>query len=298
MAGHRKVPIALSIAGSDSSGGAGIQADLKTFSALGVYGATAITALTAQNTTGVKGVEPLAAGFVLAQIEAVLADLEVDAVKTGMLASSEIVAAVAGALAERPGLPVVVDPVMVATSGDLLLDPDAVDAVRRLLLPRATLVTPNLPEAARLLDHPVARDEATMAEQGRALVALGTRAVLMKGGHGRGPVAVDVLVTRAGVRRFEAPRIKTRNTHGTGCTLSAAIAALLARGAALEEAIGGAKVYLSEALIRGRDLTIGSGHGPVDHLYAIRDNARREGRSRDARKQHPEARHSGRSKTL
>lgn len=263
-------PIALTIAGSDSSGGAGIQADLKTFSAFGVYGASVITALTAQNTRGVRAVHPVPPSFVVAQAEAVLDDLEVDAVKTGMLAERAIVEAVADVLERWPQIVVVVDPVMVATSGDMLLAPDAVAAVRSRLMPRATLLTPNLPEAAALLGTQIAADEAQMIAQGQALLAAGARAVLMKGGHGEGRTAVDVLVTPTGTLRVESLRIDTPHTHGTGCTLSAAITALLAEGDPLEQAVRRAKTYITRAIDHGRRFAIGGGNGPVDHLYAVR----------------------------
>ena len=262
--------VALTIAGSDSSGGAGIQADLKTFSAFGVYGASVITALTAQNTRGVSAVEPVAASFVVAQIEAVLGDLAAGAIKTGMLANAGIVEAVAGALRSGPACPLVVDPVMVATSGDVLLAPDAVDAVKRALVPLATIITPNLAEAACLLGASVAGSEAQAVAQAKALLALGCEAVLVKGGHGSGEAAVDILCDSAGIERFARPRIDTPHTHGTGCTLSAAIAALMAQGAGLREAVGRAKTFVWEALAHGRALGIGKGRGPVDHLFAIR----------------------------
>lgn len=265
------IPIALTIAGSDSSGGAGIQADLKTFSAFGVYGASVLTALTAQNTRGVQGVEPVRPEFVEAQLASVLDDLDVRAIKTGMLANSAIVSAVATALRRVPGIPVVVDPVMVATSGDVLLAPEAVNAIKRHLLPLATLVTPNLPEAAILLASRQARNEEEMATQGKALLdAAGCHAVLIKGGHDVGDDATDILVSAAGVERFVRPRIATPHSHGTGCTLSAAIAALLSQGAALSEAVDRAKSYVWEGLRHGSRLGIGKGRGPVDHLFAIR----------------------------
>lgn len=270
-----RIAIALTIAGSDSSGGAGIQADLKTFSALGVYGASAITALTAQNTKGVTGVHAAPAAFVGQQIEAVLEDLEVGAVKTGMLANAGIVLAVAEALEKRPSLPVIVDPVMVATSGDRLLEPEAVDAYKRRLIPRAALITPNLQEAAALLDEPVARDLAAAERQARALLAFGCAGVLVKGGHRAAAEAVDVLALADGtLLHIAAPWVDTENTHGTGCTLSAAIAALMASGLPLVEAVRGAKRYLTVALAAGRDLEIGRGHGPVDHLFDIRRRGR------------------------
>ncbi|MWD30154.1 bifunctional hydroxymethylpyrimidine kinase/phosphomethylpyrimidine kinase, partial [Aquicoccus sp. SCR17] len=208
-----KIAKLLIIAGSDSGGGAGIQADLKTASALGVYGATAITAITAQNTTGVQAVEPLSPAIVAAQIASVLDDLEIDAVKLGMLGTADIIEAVADALRPFAG-PVVLDPVMVAKSGDPLLAEEAVAAMRAHLLPRATILTPNLPEAARLLDEPCATRPEAIAAQGAALRAAGPEAVLMKGGHAPGPVCLDLLVTAAGTTGFEAPRLATRNTHG------------------------------------------------------------------------------------
>jgi hydroxymethylpyrimidine/phosphomethylpyrimidine kinase len=265
-----RIPIVLSIAGSDSSGGAGIQADLKTLSALGVYGATAITALTVQNTRGVTGVVVMDPQFVVAQMSAVLDDLDVRAVKTGMLATSGIVSAVAARLALAPQIPVVVDPVMVATSGDELLAPDAVAAIIRDLLPRAALVTPNLAEAARLLDTPIAPDLDTMAEQARGFYTRFGRPVLLKGGHGSGPRAIDVLFDGRILSTYEHPRLATPHMHGTGCTLSAAIAAHLAQGVRLQVAVGRAKRYLSAALDAGQTLGVGHGRGPVDHLYAIR----------------------------
>jgi hydroxymethylpyrimidine/phosphomethylpyrimidine kinase len=264
------IPIALTIAGSDSSGGAGIQADLKTFSAFGVYGASVITALTAQNTVGVTAVEPVAAAFVVAQMDAVLSDLAVGAIKTGMLANAAIVEAVADRLSDGARRPLVVDPVMVATSGDVLIAPDAVDALKRRLFPQALLITPNLPEAACLLGAREATSETEVAAQAEALLALGCGAVLLKGGHGSGATALDVLCDATGIERFVRPRVDTRHTHGTGCTLSAAIAALLAQGVGLREAVGRAKAFVWQALHAGRALGIGRGNGPVDHLFAIR----------------------------
>lgn len=262
--------IALTIAGSDSSGGAGIQADLKTFSAFGVYGASVITALTAQNTRGVQGIETVSAEFVVAQLNSVLSDLEVGAIKTGMLANAEIVEAVARVLRKAQPRHLVVDPVMVATSGDVLLAPQAVDALRRELAPLATLLTPNLPEAAILLGRGQAGSEAEIVEQAQALRALGCRAVLVKGGHGAGDTAVDILAGEQGIERLVRPRVDTPHSHGTGCTLSAAIAALLAQGVSLGESVGRAKDYVWQALQHGRTLGIGSGRGPVDHLFAVR----------------------------
>jgi hydroxymethylpyrimidine/phosphomethylpyrimidine kinase len=262
--------IALTIAGSDSSGGAGIQADLKTFSALGVYGASAITALTAQNTQGVEAVLVVPPDFVARQIKVVARDLEIDAVKIGMLATSEVIEAVAGALeAALPGVPVVLDPVMVAASGDVLLDEDAIETLRTVLLPRATLITPNLPEAAKLLGVDVAATESEMLVQAKALKALGAKAVLVKGGHAEGPEAVDLLLDGEGELRLSAPRVATSNTHGTGCTLSSAIAAELAKGASLREAVAAAKAYVTAAIGAADALAIGEGRGPVHHFHAI-----------------------------
>jgi hydroxymethylpyrimidine/phosphomethylpyrimidine kinase len=269
-----RTPVALTIAGSDSSGGAGIQADLKTFSAFGVYGASVVTALTAQNTRGVQGVEAVAAGFVAAQLDSVLSDLDVRAIKTGMLADVSIVETVVRKLRALPRLDlVVVDPVMVATSGDVLLRPDAIGAVRSALAPLATLVTPNLEEAAVLLGAGKAESEAQMRDQARALLALGCRAVLVKGGHGAGAEAVDVLADAAGCESLASPRIDTLHTHGTGCTLSAAIAALLAQGVAVADAVRRAKAFVWQGLQAGRALGVGGGRGPVDHLFAIRRGA-------------------------
>jgi len=266
-------PIALTIAGSDCSGGAGIQADLKTFSAFGVYGASVLTALTAQNTRGVVAVEAVAEGLVAAQMEAVLSDLEIGVVKTGMLTNAAIVGAVADRLRVELDRPILVDPVMVATSGHVLLEPDAIDALKRQLLPQAFLVTPNLPEAAQLLGVNEAVSEAQAVAQARALMKFGCRAVLLKGGHGSGQEAVDILCDGAGIERFARPRINAHNTHGTGCTLSAAIVALLAHGVGLREAVARAKQFVWLALYEGRRLRIGHGRGPVDHLFAIRKAA-------------------------
>ncbi len=260
-------PIALTIAGSDSSGGAGIQADLKTFSALEVYGASAITALTAQNTQGVAEVLLVPPEFVLAQMHAVAADLKVAAIKIGMLGDAEIVAAVAEGLKAFPNIPVVLDPVMVAASGDALLDPDAVDALRNVLMPLATLVTPNLAEAAVLLGQAEARNEYEMAGQALKLHEGGAKAVLVKGGHAEGETAVDILFEGEEPVSFEAPRAATKNTHGTGCTLSAAIAAELAKGASLAAAVETAKEFVTAAIFAADRLRIGEGRGPVHHFH-------------------------------
>ena len=261
------VPIALTIAGSDSSGGAGIQADLKTFAAFGVYGASVITALTAQNTQGVRGVHPVPADFVTAQIDAVFDDLDVSAVKIGMVAELDIVKAITASLARRKPKHVVLDPVMVATSGDPLLSPDAIKCLRDDLIPRATLVTPNLPEAAALLEEEIAANEAAIADQGRRLLALGARAVLIKGGHGQGSESTDTLFTGGGAIALSTPRIATRNTHGTGCSLSSAIAAGLAKGETLEQAVREAKTWITAAIAAADGLGVGRGHGPIHHFH-------------------------------
>jgi len=261
-------PIAVTVAGSDSGGGAGIQADLKTFSALGVYGASVITALTAQNTKGVTAIHDVPAEFVAAQIDAVFSDLDVSAVKIGMVSQRGVIETIAAGLARWRQSRVVLDPVMIATSGDKLLAPDAVDLLRRVLMPLALVVTPNLPEAAALLDAPVAETETAMREQGERLLALGARAVLLKGGHADGAESVDLLVEPTACTRLAADRIATANTHGTGCTLSSAIAAGLAKGWPLAEAVRAAKTYVTEALAAANRIKIGSGHGPVHHFHA------------------------------
>lgn len=263
-------PIALTIAGSDPSGGAGIQADLKTFSAFGVYGASVITALTAQNTTGVSGVLGITPDFIAAQFRSVASDLAVSAAKTGMLGDVATVEIVTRLLAEIPSVPVVVDPVMVATSGDVLLAPDAIDAVRQLLIPRAFLITPNIPEAAKLLEGLPAQTEADMRRDAEKLMQFGCGAVLLKGGHASGAHAVDILFDGATHHVLRRPWIETRNTHGTGCTLSAAVAANLALGRRLEEAVARSKAFVWEALAAGRTRAIGKGNGPVDHHFALR----------------------------
>jgi len=260
------VPIALSIAGSDPSGGAGIQADLKTFSALGVYGAAVITALTAQNTKGVYGTHQVPADFVGAQLDAVFSDLAIDAVKIGMLGDAAAIAAVAAALDRHRARNVVLDPVMTASTGADLLQADAVGALRTLIA-RADVVTPNLLEAAALTDAPLARDEAEMQAQAQKLLALGAGAVLIKGGHAGGAESVDLLVEADGSARFTAPRVATKNTHGTGCTLSSAVAAGLAKGLSLNAAVREAKAYISAAIAAADRLGVGSGRGPVHHFH-------------------------------
>ena len=261
--------IALTIAGSDSGGGAGIQADIKTFSALGVYGASVITALTAQNTMRVEAVHVVPPDFVLAQMRAVAADLRVDAIKIGMLATAPVIEAVAEGLKDYQGVPVVLDPVMIAASGDPLLDPEAVDALRTVLIPLATLITPNLAEAAALLASSPARNEYEMAMQAWQLRDAGAKAVLVKGGHGEGATSIDILFAGVEPERLEAPRCDTRNTHGTGCTLSAAIAAQLAKGTMLADAVASAKDYVTAAIFAADSLDIGSGQGrgPVHHFH-------------------------------
>ncbi|QQO36643.1 bifunctional hydroxymethylpyrimidine kinase/phosphomethylpyrimidine kinase [Bradyrhizobium diazoefficiens] len=260
-------PVALTIAGSDSSGGAGIQADLKTFAALGVYGASAITALTAQNTKGVTGIHAVPAAFVTAQIDAVFSDLDVGAVKIGMVAQAESIDAIAAALSRwKPGH-IVLDPVMVATSGDRLLAAEAVEALRTKLMPLASVITPNLPEAAALLDEPIARGEAEIESQGRRLLGLGCRAVLIKGGHGEGTESVDYLVSADKTIALAAPRVATQNTHGTGCSLSSAVAASLAKGEDLETAVRNAKSWISAAITSADRFSVGHGHGPIHHFH-------------------------------
>ncbi len=260
-------PVALTIAGSDCSGGAGIQADLKTFAALAVYGASAVTALTAQNTTGVTGVHLVPPDFVTAQIDAVFDDLAVGAVKIGMVAQAPIADAIAASLARWRPAHIVLDPVMVATSGARLLPEDAVEALRRRLIPQASLITPNLPEAAALLGEPIATSDVAVAEQGRRLLALGCPAVLMKGGHGQGDASTDYLITADTSIPLPAPRVPTRNTHGTGCSLSSAVAAGLAKGESLEAAVRNAKAFISGAIAAADRFTVGRGHGPVHHFH-------------------------------
>jgi hydroxymethylpyrimidine/phosphomethylpyrimidine kinase len=262
------MPIALTIAGSDSSGGAGIQADLKTFAAHQVYGASVIVALTAQNTQAVRAIHPVPADFVAAQIDAVFEDLDVAAVKIGMLATAELIETVADGLERHGSRNIVLDPVMIAASGGRLLQEDAIEALKRRLLPLAALVTPNLPEAAALLGTAMAETEEAAAEQGGAIAALGAANVLVKGGHASGEDSVDVLVSKSGQRqRFVAPRIETLNTHGTGCTLSSAIASGLAHGIELAEAVALAKRYISAAISASDAVRVGHGHGPVHHFH-------------------------------
>ena len=261
-------PNVLTIAGSDPSGGAGIQADLKTFSALRAYGMAVLTALTAQNTCGVSGIHRIPPDFVAAQIDALFADVRVDALKIGMVATAEIAAAVADRLESHGAANIVLDPVMVAKSGDPLLDAEAVETVRRRLVPLARIITPNLPEAGVLLDSDPPRDEAGMRAAARALHELGPECVLLKGGHLAGEASPDLLFD--GERFFPLPatRVATANTHGTGCTLSAALAALLPQSATAAQAASDAKAYITEAIRMADGLDVGHGHGPVHHFHA------------------------------
>ena len=256
----------MTIAGSDSGGGAGIRADLKTFAALGVYGTSALTAVTAQNTLGVTAVHKIPPEVVAAQIDAIVSDIGADAVKTGMLASAPIIEVVAAKLRQYRLPNLVVDPVMVAKSGDRLLRPEAVAALRDLLLPLATVVTPNLPEAEILVGRSLPDDKA-VRDAAREIVALGPRAAVMKGGHAAGDVVVDVLFDGVNFREYAAPRVDTRSTHGTGCTFASAIAAGLAQGLGVEEAVAQAKEYVTAALRNAKP--IGGGHGPVHHFYGF-----------------------------
>ena len=259
------IPKAMTIAGSDSGGGAGIQADLKTFAALGVYGASTLTAITAQNTVAVTAVHELPTDLIQSQIDAVVTDIGVDAVKTGMLSSAAIVAAVAAALQKHAIPNVVVDPVMIAKSGDVLLRPDAVAALRNHLLPLATVVTPNIPEAETLTGLSLQTDSA-IRQAAEQIIGMGARSVVIKGGHRAGPAA-DLFYDGARFQEFTAPRIDTPNTHGTGCTFAAAIAAGLAQGQDLAAAVAQAKDYVTAAIRHSYPL--GQGHGPLHHFYRL-----------------------------
>jgi hydroxymethylpyrimidine/phosphomethylpyrimidine kinase len=262
-------PRVLAIAGSDSGGGAGIQADLKTFAALGCYGMTAVTAITVQNTVGVQGIHAVPPEMLAGQIDAVLGDIGADAIKIGMLHAPAIVEVVARALQRHGAQQVVLDPVMVAASGDALIEPQTVAVLVRELFARAALITPNLDEAALLLGRPIDGVPALEAAA-QALRALGAQAVLLKGGHLPGNTVVDVLATAEGVQRFEAPRIDTRNLHGAGCTLSSAIAAHLALGAPLAAAVAAGRDYTLAALRAGAEVRTGQGRGPLNHGFAPR----------------------------
>ncbi|MCG8552713.1 MAG: bifunctional hydroxymethylpyrimidine kinase/phosphomethylpyrimidine kinase [Desulfobacterales bacterium] len=261
---------ALTIAGSDSGGGAGVQADLKTFSALGVFGMSAITALTAQNTHSVTGIFPVPPAFIGEQIDAVMSDIGANAVKIGMLHSPEVIEVVAEKLKQWQCPNVVLDPVMVSKSGDHLLQNDAVDALTRLLLPLATVITPNLPEASVLLGKPIDTQD-QMEDAAAGLAQLGAANVLVKGGHLASGPGIDLLYETASgqTTRYTADRVDTPNSHGTGCTLSSAIAAGLARGLNLKEAVAKAKTYITDALKAGADIKTGSGHGPVHHFHRL-----------------------------
>lgn len=263
------LPNVLSIAGSDPSGGAGIQADLKTFAALGCYGMAVITALTAQNTQGVSGVHIPPAEFVAQQIDAIFADIEVSAVKIGMLGSPDVVEAVAQALKRHGAKNIVLDPVLVATSGDSLGAPGVVEAMRAHLLPLARVVTPNIPEAMRFTGLAEPQNVQDLAVLAGHFLALGAQAVLVKGGHMQGDKASDVLFEADQAEVFSQPRVDTKNTHGTGCTLSSAIAAQLAKGLELPRAVESAKAYLTQALRDSARLDVGHGHGPVHHLWTL-----------------------------
>jgi hydroxymethylpyrimidine/phosphomethylpyrimidine kinase len=260
-------PIALTIAGSDPSGGAGVQADLKTFAALGVYGVSVLTALTAQNTKSVGAIHDLPPAFITAQLDALFADFNIRAVKIGMLSRTAVIDAVAARLEKHKIKNIVLDPVMLASSGDALLVPAAVNALRQKLIPKALVVTPNLPEAAALLGASLARNEREMEIQARELLVLGAKHVLIKGGHGSGDESVDLLVNLKETHRFAAKRIVTKNTHGSGCTFSSAIAAGLAKGLPLREAVRAAKDYVTGAIAAADKLKVGHGPGPLNHFY-------------------------------
>lgn len=268
------IPNVLSIAGSDPSGGAGIQADVKAISANGAFAMAALTALTAQNTRGVSGIHLVPPDFVAAQIKAVFDDIRVDAVKIGMIANAGIARVVAAALPLCEG-PIVLDPVMIAKGGAALLQPDAVEVVRDQLLPYATVLTPNLPEAAHLLGTATATTRDEMEAQGHALILCGCDAVLMKGGHLDGPESPDCLVTAQETRWFESTRTATLNTHGTGCTLSSALAAYLAKGLDVVSAVAAAKAYVSTAIAHADELSVGAGHGPTHHFAALNEASNR-----------------------
>ncbi len=269
MAPPETIRNVLSIAGSDPSGGAGIQADIKSFSANGVYGMAVITALTAQNTCGVSDIETVSPAFVSAQIDAIFADIRVDAVKIGMIATAGIAEAVAKALTRNRARNIVLDPVMVAKSGDRLLTEEAVETIRTDLVPLAEMITPNLPEAGMLLGEEEAENPARMERVAMRLLSLGCRSALLKGGHLSGGASPDMLARPSGVTRFAGERIETMNTHGTGCTLSSAIAAQLARTGDPAEAVRRAKAYVAAAIAAADRLDVGSGHGPTHHFHGL-----------------------------
>jgi hydroxymethylpyrimidine/phosphomethylpyrimidine kinase len=263
----KRIPTAMTIAGSDSGGGAGIQADLKTFAALGVYGTSALTAVTAQNTLAVTAVHEIPTDAIAAQIDAVVTDIGVDAVKTGMLSSSAVIECVAASLAKYSGLPgvhrLVVDPVMVSKSGDSLMQREAISTLRSRLLPLAAMVTPNIPEAEALTGLTIVNDQ-DVRDAAKAIINMGAKAVVVKGGHREGP-ATDLFYDGSDFREFTAPRIDTSNTHGTGCTFASAVAAGLAKGLEPVEAVGQAKDYVTEAI--RNSFSVGGGHGPLNHFF-------------------------------
>ena len=258
-----KIPKAMTIAGSDSGGGAGVQADLKTFAALGVYGASTLTAITAQNTVAVTAVHEIPTDVITAQIDAVLTDIGADAVKTGMLSSSDIIECVCEALEVHGVQRLVVDPVMIAKSGDALLREDAIGSLRTRLLPLAMVVTPNIPEAEALTETTIVSD-ADVRRAAEAIVGMGARSVVVKGGHREGP-ATDLFYDGNEFKEFTAPRFDTVNTHGTGCTFASAVAAGLARGMVVTDAVALAKDYVTEGI--RHSFSIGQGHGPLNHFY-------------------------------
>ena len=258
-----KIPKAMTIAGSDSGGGAGVQADLKTFAALGVYGASTLTAITAQNTVAVTAVHEIPTDVITAQIDAVLSDIGADAVKTGMLSSSDIIECVSEALTVHGVLQLVVDPVMIAKSGDALLREDAIGSLRTHLLPLAMVVTPYIPEAEALTETTIVSD-ADVRRAAEAIVGMGSRSVVVKGGHREGP-ATDLFYDGTEFREFTSPRFDTVNTHGTGCTFASAVAAGLARGMVVSDAVALAKDYVTEGI--RNSFSIGKGHGPLNHFY-------------------------------
>lgn len=266
---NKNTPIAVTIAGSDSGGGAGIQADLKTFSALGAYGATVITALTAQNTLGVQGIHGIPTDFISQQMDSVYTDLSVSATKIGMLATSDVIETIAHNLSTHTTNPIILDPVMVAESGDSLLENSAVETLKSVLFPMATLITPNLHESAHILGCDMATTIGEMKKQAEQLLTLGSQSVLVKGGHFVGESATDVLLSPDGFKQFTAPRFNTNNTHGTGCSLSSAITAYVAQGQALDTAVDNAKIWISNAIQHADTLSIGQGYGPVHHFHGI-----------------------------
>ena len=265
---HRQYCRVLTIAGSDSGGGAGIQADLKTFSAIGCYGMSVITALTAQNTRGVNGIHAVPPAFAVEQIDAVLSDIGTDAIKIGMLYSAELIEVVAKALKKHGASKIVLDPVMVAQSGDKLLQDDAIEAIKEHLMPLADVVTPNIPEASVLCGRPL-RQWSDIESAAKTLAQHGSRSILIKGGHGEEDNSIDLLFLTRENRfvRLAADRIKTNNNHGTGCTLSSAIASYMAKGMDIEEAVQKAKTFMNRAIAAGAQYQIGQGHGPVHHFF-------------------------------